>query len=149
MGLKEDDIVEAKTSGAYELPHTAACLIESQNLDCVVAIGCLIKGDTQHFEYICEAVTQGIMRLGLDTGVPVLFGVLTVNDEKQALARAGIETDGRKVSNHGVEWAQSAVVQANHKRKFGPKGIKTEANWIIPAAIVTAGAMIAFSLWKK
>ena len=71
-----------------------------------------------HFEYICEAVTQGIMRLNLDTGVPVLFGVLCCLTEEQAQARAGLTPDGH---NHGVEWAQSAVAMANI-RKLGQQG---------------------------
>ena len=66
-----------------------------------------------HFDYICEAVTQGLMRLNLDTGVPVLFGVLTVNNEKQARVRAGLEDPNM---HHGKEWADAAVMQAQHKR---------------------------------
>lgn len=74
--------------GSYELPFAAKSLIElakekGKPYDAVIAIGVLIKGSTMHFEYICEAVSQGIMRVGLDTGVPTIFGVLTcLNDEQ-------------------------------------------------------------------
>jgi len=115
-GVKVEDIFELQTSGSYELPHTATCLIAKHNLDAVVCIGCLIKGETMHFDYICEAVTQGIMRINLDTGVPCLFGVLTVLTQQQADARAGL-TNG---ANHGVEWADAAVDQGNMKRECRP-----------------------------
>jgi len=77
----------------------------------VIAIGVLIKGSTMHFEYICDAVSQGLMRVTLDTGVPIIFGVLTCLTEEQALERAGIEIKGRegKAHNHGVDWGKAAV----------------------------------------
>ncbi|KAM0752460.1 Lumazine synthase [Meredithblackwellia eburnea MCA 4105] len=71
-----------------------------------IAIGTLIKGSTMHFEYISEAVTSGIMRVQLDTGVPVIYGVLNCLTEEQALQRAGV---GSGSHNHGVDWAQAAV----------------------------------------
>ncbi|KAF9972018.1 hypothetical protein BGZ73_004922 [Actinomortierella ambigua] len=77
--------------------------------DAVICIGVLIKGSTMHFEYICEAVTQGIMRVGLDTGVPVIFGVLTCLTEEQALNRAGMDGKGH---NHGLDWGTGAVEMA-------------------------------------
>jgi 6,7-dimethyl-8-ribityllumazine synthase len=82
------------------------------------SVGCCgFKGETMHFEYICEAVTQGIMRLNLDHKKPVNFGVLAVMNESQAQARAGI---GEGSHNHGVEWAQSAVKMALLKKKSSP-----------------------------
>ena len=101
--------------GSYELPFGAKCLIESSRVDVVVAVGCLIKGDTMHFEYICEGVTQGIMRLNADTETPVIFGVLAVLNEAQARARAGLEPGSH---NHGEEWAQSAIKMALLRRKL-------------------------------
>lgn len=106
-------------------------MIKAKRVDAVVCIGCLIKGETMHFEYICEAVTQvrssardawqvhktgsqGIMRLNLDTGVPVIFGVLACTTELQALKRAGLTPDGH---NHGEEWGQTAVTMANLRRE--------------------------------
>lgn len=105
-GVKPEDVVTVSVSGAYELPYAASRVIASQKIDAVVCVGCLIKGDTMHFEYICEAVTQGIMRVQLESHVPVLFGVLTVMNEQQARDRAGLSSSGH---NHGVEWAQTAI----------------------------------------
>jgi 6,7-dimethyl-8-ribityllumazine synthase len=84
--------------------------------DAVIAIGVLIKGETMHFEYIADSVSKGLMRVGLDTGVPVIFGLLTVLSEKQAMARAGM-IDG-EMHNHAVDWASAAV-------ELGSKG----KNW--------------------
>jgi len=77
----------------------------------VIAIGVLIKGSTMHFEYICDAVSHGLMRVGLDTGVPVIFGVLTCLTEEQALERAGVAVQGRegKEHNHASDWGKAAV----------------------------------------
>lgn len=96
--------------GAFELPFACKRLIEQDpSIDAVVAIGCLIKGDTMHFEYICESVSHGLMRVGLDTGIPVIFGVLTCNTEDQALMRAGVIPGHH---NHGPEWGSAAITMA-------------------------------------
>ena len=89
--------------------------------DAVIAIGVLIKGSTMHFEYICGAVSHGLMRVGLDTTVPVIFGVLTCLTEDQALERAGIATKGRegKEHNHGVDWGKAAVEMAVKSKRWG------------------------------
>ncbi|KAJ1651507.1 lumazine synthase [Dispira simplex] len=81
--------------------------------DAVVCIGVLIKGATQHFEYISDSVSQGLMRVGLETGVPVIFGVLTCLTEEQALERAGLRSDKDKPGhNHGIDWGAAAVEMA-------------------------------------
>ncbi|RMZ91570.1 hypothetical protein DV736_g1189, partial [Chaetothyriales sp. CBS 134916] len=80
--------------------------------DAIIAIGVLIKGETMHFEYISEAVSQGLMRVQLDSGVPVIFGLLTVITEDQGLARAGLAGESKreaKVHNHGEDWGNAAV----------------------------------------
>ncbi|KAG4425854.1 hypothetical protein IFR04_001061 [Cadophora malorum] len=74
--------------------------------DAIIAIGVLIKGETMHFEYIAEAVSHGLMRVQLDTGVPLIFGLLTVLDEEQAKARAGVTSGSH---NHGEDWGLAAV----------------------------------------
>ncbi|OAA64906.1 6,7-dimethyl-8-ribityllumazine synthase [Cordyceps fumosorosea ARSEF 2679] len=74
--------------------------------DAIIAVGVLIKGETMHFEYIADAVSQGLMRVQLDTGVPVIFGVLTVLTDEQALSRAGVDGKGH---NHGEDWGLAAV----------------------------------------
>lgn len=84
--------------------------------DAVIAIGVLIKGETMHFEYIADAVSKGLMRVGLDTGVPVIFGILTVLNEKQAMARAGM-IDG-EMHNHAVDWGSAAVEMGTKTRKW-------------------------------
>ncbi|KAF9581401.1 hypothetical protein BGW38_001600 [Lunasporangiospora selenospora] len=84
--------------------------------DAVICIGVLIKGSTMHFEYICEAVSQGIMRVGLDSGVPVIFGVLTCLNEQQALSRSGLDKEG-KGHNHGLDWGSGAVEMALLKNR--------------------------------
>jgi len=86
--------------------------------DAVIAIGVLIKGSTMHFEYICESVSHALMRVQLDSGVPVIFGVLTALTEEQALERAGI---GRvsKGHNHGEDWGAAAVEMASRVRRWG------------------------------
>lgn len=95
--------------GSYELPLAAQKYILHEKVDAVVCIGCLIKGGTMHFEYICEAVSRGIMDVGLTTGVPVIFGVLTCLTEAQALERAGL-IEGHH--NHGPEWGDAAISMA-------------------------------------
>ena len=88
-------------AGAFELPYAASQMVQyGKGIDVVICLGCLIKGDTFHFEYISNAVSQGIMTLNVTQKIPVLFGVLTVSTEKQALERAGLQGG----HNHGIEW---------------------------------------------
>lgn len=89
-----------------------------QPFDAVIAIGVLIKGSTMHFEYICESVSHALMRVQLDTGVPVIFGVLTALTDDQALERAGIGRGANKGHNHGEDWALAAVEMASQSRKW-------------------------------
>lgn len=86
--------------------------------DALIAIGVLIKGETMHFEYIADAVSHGLMRVQLDTGVPVVFGVLTVLSEDQAKARAGVTSGSH---NHGEDWGLAAV-EMGVKRKGWASG---------------------------
>ena len=102
--------------GSYELLYGARVMQESKKVDALICTGCLIKGETMHFEYICEAVTQGIMKLNLEGDVPVIFGVLACMNEDQALARAGLDNASGKKHNHGPEWGQSALEMAILRR---------------------------------
>jgi len=86
--------------------------------DAVIAIGVLIKGATMHFEYICDSVSHALMKTQLDTGVPVIFGVLTALTEDQALERAGIGMGPNKGHNHGEDWGLAAVEMAVHCRNW-------------------------------
>ncbi|EAS31780.3 6,7-dimethyl-8-ribityllumazine synthase [Coccidioides immitis RS] len=90
--------------------------------DAIIAIGALIKGETMHFEYIADAVSHGIMRVQLDAGVPVVFGLLTVLTEEQGLVRAGmVEDKNGKRHNHGEDWG-SAAVELGIKRRAWEEG---------------------------
>lgn len=97
--------------GAFELPLAAQYAID-QGADAVIALGCVIYGETPHFEYVCRAATDGLTRVQLDTGIPIGFGLLTVNDEQQALDRAGLP--GSK-EDKGREAVEAAVLMASMK----------------------------------
>ncbi len=97
-----------RVPGAYELPLAAQFAIDA-GAEVVVALGVVIQGDTPHFDYVCKAATDGLMRVGLDAGVPIGFGLLTVNTEQQALDRAGLA--GSK-EDKGAEAVEAAVLMA-------------------------------------
>jgi 6,7-dimethyl-8-ribityllumazine synthase len=97
--------------GAFELPLAAQYAID-QGADVVIALGCVIYGQTPHFEYVCSAATDGLTRVQLDTGIPIGFGLLTVNDEQQALDRAGLP-DSKE--DKGREAVEAAVLMASMK----------------------------------
>ncbi|KAI8846867.1 6,7-dimethyl-8-ribityllumazine synthase [Chytridium lagenaria] len=111
-GVAKDDIVVKSVPGSFELPFAVQSLLQSQKFDAAIAIGVLIKGHTMHFEYIADSTTSGLMRVGLDTKIPVIFGVLTCLTEEQAFKRAGIGRDGDRGHNHGIDWAQAAIEMA-------------------------------------
>ena len=106
-GVTADARTIVRVPGAFELPVTAQRLAESVRFDAVVCLGCLIKGDTMHFEYLAEAVSQGLARVALDSGVPVAFGVLTTLTDVQALERArpGDANKGAEVARAAIEMA--------------------------------------------
>jgi len=104
-----------RVSGAYEIPLASDFMLSSGRFDAIVAIGCLVKGETMHFEYICDAVTHGIMKLNLEHKKPVIYGILNVLTEDQAKGRAGLLPD---TSNAGIEWANAAVESCMLARKY-------------------------------
>lgn len=114
----EEAQVEAPTvirvPGSFELPVMAA-EVAKLGYDAVVALGVIIRGGTPHFEYVCQAATDGLSRVALDTGVPIGFGVLTCDDEQQALDRAGL--DGAR-EDKGYDAAQAALVTAMEIRRL-------------------------------
>jgi 6,7-dimethyl-8-ribityllumazine synthase len=112
-GVAEGDVTIVWVPGAFELPVMAMKLAETKRFDAVITLGCLIKGDTMHFEYIAGAAAQGIMHVSTATGVPVLFGVLTTLTDEQALLRAA---DGE--GNKGREVALAAVEMATLLRRL-------------------------------
>jgi 6,7-dimethyl-8-ribityllumazine synthase len=106
-GVRAEDVCVFHTPGSFELPYAAKRMIQEKEVDAVITLGCLIKGETAHFDYICSAVAKGIMDVGLTTSVPIIFGVLTCFSLDQAVQRA--RPDG---SDHGYEWGLSAVEMA-------------------------------------
>ncbi len=107
LGVADADITEAWVPGAFELPLAAKALAETGKVDAVVCLGTVIRGDTPHFDYVCNEAARGLQDAQLSTGVPVMFGVLTVNTEQQALDRSGPGID-----NKGDEAAVGAVEMA-------------------------------------
>lgn len=88
-GAKEDNIILKYVPGSFELPLGAQFLAEYSNVDAVIILGCVIQGETRHFDYICEGVTQGTMNLNLKYNKPFIFGLLTTNNQQQAIDRSG------------------------------------------------------------
>lgn len=110
--------------GAFEIPIAASKLIAAERLDAVVAIACVIRGETDHYRYVASAVTYGLQEVSLSTGVPVAFGVLTTDDMEQALARAA-DYPG---SNKGFEAACTALEMALLSRSLGRAGSRAAEN---------------------
>ncbi|MBI4483588.1 MAG: 6,7-dimethyl-8-ribityllumazine synthase [Acidobacteria bacterium] len=107
-GASQEEVLVVKVPGAFELPQAARSLATSGKWDAVICLGVIIKGETPHFEYLSNAVANGIERAAVETGVPVAFGVLTTETAEQAIARCGI-----KQGNKGYEAALVAVEMAN------------------------------------
>ena len=107
-GAAEADIEVMAVPGAYEIPQVAKAAAATGRFDAVVCLGCLIRGETPHFDYISSAVSQGIMTASLDTGVPISFGVITADTIEQAVERAGT-----KAGNKGWDAANGAIEMAN------------------------------------
>lgn len=106
-GIKKNDIATFHVPGSFELPLGAKIIMNARKYDAVICLGCVIQGETRHFDFICSAVSNGIMQLGLEFRTPVIFGVLTTNTMQQAKERSG-----GKRGNKGTEAAASAVRMA-------------------------------------
>ena len=119
-GVAESDIAVVRVPGAFEVPTAAKWAAESGDFDAVVCIGAVIRGETAHFEYVAGGAAGGIGRVSQDTGVPVIFGVLTVDSVDQALSRAGGK-DGDK----GEESALAAIEMANLRRQLAGTSVAT------------------------
>ena len=104
----DDNIDVVHVPGAVELTYGAARVIKEERIDAVIVIGCVIQGDTPHFDYVCQSVTQGVAMLNAQGKVPVIFSVLTVLNKQQALDRCG-----GKLGNKGIEGAVTAIRMAN------------------------------------
>lgn len=115
-GGLEEDLLELSAPGTFELPVICSALAHGEQFDAIVALGCVVTGETRHDEYIANAVAKGLMDVSLETGVPVAFGVLTVANLEQARARAGIADGARPAgaaarTNKGSE-AMTAAIDA-------------------------------------
>lgn len=118
-GVPDDCVIVVRVPGAFEIPAAARHAAEAGGVDAVVCLGCLIRGETSHFDYIATAVSQGLTAVAASTGVPMTFGVLTTNSVEEALARAG-----EGPSNKGWEAAAAAVEMAEivaTLRETGPR----------------------------
>lgn len=103
-GVKKENILKKTVPGSFELSLGAQWMADREGIDAVICLGCVIQGETPHFDYICQAVSYGITEVGLKTGKPVIFGVLTTLNKQQALDRAG-----GKYGNKGEEAALTAI----------------------------------------
>ena len=107
-GVREDDLTLAWVPGAFEIPLVAKKMAATGKYDAVVCLGAVIKGSTSHYDYVCAEVSKGIAAAGMETGVPILFGVLTTDNIEQAIERAGT-----KAGNKGYDAACSAIEMVN------------------------------------
>ncbi|HAR4911255.1 TPA: 6,7-dimethyl-8-ribityllumazine synthase [Staphylococcus aureus] len=106
--VNEDNIDVAFVPGAFEIPLVAKKLASSGNYDAVITLGCVIRGATSHYDYVCNEVAKGVSKVNDQTNVPVIFGILTTESIEQAVERAGT-----KAGNKGAEAAVSAIEMAN------------------------------------
>jgi len=111
--VSQNDIIRWNVPGSFELIYGCKKMIETQNLDVIIAIGCVIQGQTKHFDFVCQGVTQGIKDLNIKYDIPVIFCVLTDQNKQQSIDRSG-----GKHGNKGTEAAIVAIKMADLRRKF-------------------------------
>lgn len=106
--VKDEEISIVRVPGAFEIPLAAKKLAKKEDVDAVICLGAVIRGDTPHFDYVCAEVSKGVAHVGLESEKPVIFGVVTTDNVDQAIQRAGV-----KSGNKGAEAAISAIEMAN------------------------------------
>ena len=111
--VKDEDVDIAWVPGAFEIPLVASKMAKSGKYDAVICLGAVIRGDTTHYDYVCNEVSKGIATVSLESGIPVMFGVLTTENIEQAIARAG-----SKGGNKGYDCALSAIEMVNLLRQM-------------------------------
>ena len=115
-GARDDDVTVIRVPGAWELPQTSAQAVVAQRFDAVVALGCVIRGETPHFEFVCEEASRGLGAVARAADIPVVFGVLTTDNLEQAQARAGEGKD-----NKGYEAAMASLEMVTVLRQLRGK----------------------------
>lgn len=113
LNVKEENIDVIWTPGAFEIPLTASYAAKTKKYSAICALGAIIKGSTDHYDYVCAELSKGIATVSMNSGIPVLFGVLTVDNIEQAIERAG-----SKAGNKGSECAKAAIEMANVLKKI-------------------------------
>ncbi len=113
-GVDEENITAAWVPGAFELPLIAQKMAQTGKYDAVICVGAVIRGDTSHYELVCNEAAKGVAQVTLSTGVPILFGIITTENIEQAIARAG-----SKAGNKGYDCALSAIEMINLISKIG------------------------------
>ncbi len=113
-GVNQEDIEIAWVPGSFEIPLIAKKLAQTKRYDAVICLGAVVRGGTPHFEYIAAEVSKGIAKVGLDTGLPVIYGVITADTLEQAIERAGT-----KMGNKGFDAAVTAIEMANLLKSIG------------------------------
>jgi 6,7-dimethyl-8-ribityllumazine synthase len=116
-GAADEQVSLVKVPGAFEIPHTAKRLVESDRYDAIICLGAVIRGSTPHFEYVASEVSKGIANVGIESKIPVTFGVLTTDSLEQAIERAG-----SKAGNKGWDAAMAAMEMANLFKEMEPRG---------------------------
>lgn len=111
-GVAAADIDVAWVAGAFEIPQAVKIFCDLNRYDGILPLGCVIRGETPHFEYICQSVTSGLTKISLETEVPIAFGVLTVDSMEQALARSGMKSD------KGAESAEALLALISTTRQI-------------------------------
>ncbi len=113
LGVKDENIDVIWVPGAFEIPLSAKYAADTKKYSAIVTLGAIIKGATSHYDYVCAELSKGIASVSLNSGIPVLFGVLTTDNIEQAIERAGT-----KAGNKGAQCAQSAIEMANLIKKI-------------------------------
>ena len=117
-GAKDEDVDAAWVPGAFEIPLAAKKMAESGKYDAVICLGAVIRGSTSHYDYVCNEVSKGVAQVGMSTGVPTIFGVVTTENIEQAIERAGT-----KAGNKGFDAAMTAIEMANLLKAWEPKNV--------------------------
>lgn len=115
-GAKEDDVTVVRVPGAFEIAPIAQMLAESDKYDAIVCLGCVIRGDSPHFDYVAGEASKGVARVAAKTGIPVIFGIVTAENIEQAIERAGT-----KAGNRGADAALSALEMIDLYAQIGKR----------------------------